>query len=114
MRLPGSLRRSDPCARWSNKRNATEEEVLAALQEEVNGGNINLLVVAKSAELAHEWQGRVLEDLRSWRTKPEGVGVFASPVLTAPPAKLVDCLDEYFQKELLKRIWGSVIPLANR
>ena len=72
------------------------------LQEEVDKGNLTMLVVAASAELACEWHEQGLIDLKAALSHPS-VRIFLSPVLTKPPLQLLECLDEYFKKELLGR-----------
>lgn len=86
--------------RWSAKNGTSEEVLVENLKGELKDGNLTILVVAASAHLQREWHERAMKDLKSAINVPEA-RVFLSPVLTKPPLQLLDCLDEYFKKELL-------------
>ena len=79
---------------------------MSALRHEVHQGNINVLVLAATGDMAQEFappdawaQALDLAD--------EKILVKISPVLLLPPKQLLDCLNLYFQQELLalQDIW---------
>lgn len=73
---------------------------MQCLQEAVQSGQVNVLVLAAESHLANHWQKEVVEDLEG-AMDADGVCVLFSPVLVKLPLKLWDCLEKFFEYELL-------------
>eukprot|EP00435_Cladocopium_sp_Y103_P047346 s667_g13.t2 len=78
-----------------------DSEMLQMLQTEILKENLVLLVAASSAKKADEWGRKVLQKLAASIDESD-VCVLVSPVLTKPPASLMECLMAHCKQELLR------------
>ena len=76
--------------------------MLSALRDEVQRGHVNVLVLAATGDVAQQFAppdawAQALDAAAAG----ENILVLISPVLLLPPKQLLDCLNLYFQQELL-------------
>ena len=88
-----------------------DSKILQMLQTEILKENLVLLVAASSAKKADDRGIEVLQNLAACIGDSE-VCVLVSPVLTKPPASLMECLMAYCKQELLRPSFLTLKKLA--